>query len=99
MEGGIVTTDNKELYRIMLFLRSHGWTCNMPSENKVIGIKSNDTFEESFKFVLPDYNLKLLEMLGALGLEYIKKLPTLFEGRRNNSKLSFVKLCNHPFFQ
>ena len=80
MEGGIVVTDDEELYHIMLSMRSHGWTRNLPIENKVTGIKSDDAFEESFNFVLPGYNLRPLEMSGALGLEQIKKLPTLIEG-------------------
>ena len=56
MEGGIVVTDDEELYHIMLSMRSHGWTRNLPIENKVTGIKSDDAFEESFNFVLPGYN-------------------------------------------
>ena len=44
MEGGIVTTDNEELYHILLCLRAHGWTRNLPKENKVTGLKSDDLF-------------------------------------------------------
>ena len=98
MEGGIVVTDDEELYHIMLSMRSHGWTRNLPIENKVTGIKSDDAFEESFNFVLPGYNLRPLEMSGALGLEQIKKLPTLIEGRRGNAKIIQKKLRNHPIF-
>ena len=98
MEGGIVVTDDEELYHIMLSMRSHGWTRNLPIENKVTGIKSDDAFEESFNFVLPGYNLRPLEMSGALGLEQLKKLPTLIEGRRDNAKSFQKKLRNHPIF-
>ena len=92
MEGGIVVTDDEELYHIMLSMRSHGWTRNLPIENKVTGIKSDDAFEESFNFVLPGYNLRPLEMSGALGLEQIKKLPTLIKGRRDNAKIIQKKI-------
>ena len=30
MEGGLVVTDDEELYHIMLVLRAHGWTRNLP---------------------------------------------------------------------
>ncbi|MBT7556131.1 aminotransferase class V-fold PLP-dependent enzyme, partial [Candidatus Woesearchaeota archaeon] len=50
MEGGFVTTDDEELYHILLSLREHGWTRNLPEENCVSN-KSNDWFEESFRFV------------------------------------------------
>lgn len=98
MEGGIVTTDDEELYHIMLSMRSHGWTRHLPKENRVTGMKSDDPFEESFNFVLPGYNLRPLEMSGALGKEQLKKLPELIRGRRNNAKLFTEKLSDHPLF-
>ena len=42
----------------MLSLRAHGWTRNLPKFNHVTGEKSDDPFEESFRFVLPGYNLR-----------------------------------------
>lgn len=98
MEGGIVVTDDEELYHVMLVLRAHGWTRNLPKFNHVTGEKSDDPFEESFRFVLPGYNLRPLEMSGALGLEQLKKLPSLIRGRRDNGALIQSKLGNHPKF-
>jgi CDP-6-deoxy-D-xylo-4-hexulose-3-dehydrase len=90
MEGGFVTTDDEELYHILLSMRAHGWTRNLPKENKVSN-KSDDWFEESFRFVLPGYNVRPVEMSGAIGIEQLKKLPTFLEQRRKNAKL-FVEL-------
>jgi CDP-6-deoxy-D-xylo-4-hexulose-3-dehydrase len=98
MEGGMVVTDDEELYHIMLCLRAHGWTRNLPKFNHVTGEKSDDPFEESFRFVLPGYNLRPLEMSGALGREQIKKLPGLIEGRRANGKLLQEAVSDHPRF-
>lgn len=86
MEGGMIITDDEELYHIMLSLRAHGWTRNLPKFNKVSGEKSDNSFEESFKFVLPGYNVRPLEFSGAIGLEQLKKLPKLLEGRRKNAQ-------------
>ena len=90
MEGGIVVTDNEELYHILLSLRAHGWTRNLPKENRVSN-KNDNWFEESFRFILPGYNVRPLEMSGAIGIEQLKKLPKFLEQRRKNSKL-FVEL-------
>ncbi len=90
MEGGFVTTDDEELYHILLSMRAHGWTRNLPKENKVC-TKSDDWFEESFRFVLPGYNVRPVEMSGAIGIEQLKKLPTFLKQRRKNAKL-FVEL-------
>ena len=98
MEGGLVTTDDEELYHIMLSMRSHGWTRNLPHDNKVTGKKSDDAFAESFNFVLPGYNLRPLEMSGALGLEQLKKIPSLIKGRRANAEVFTETLRNHPIF-
>ncbi|PKH87998.1 DegT/DnrJ/EryC1/StrS family aminotransferase [Colwellia sp. Bg11-28] len=97
MEGGCVVTDDEELYHILLCIRAHGWTRNLPKFNKVSGEKSDDPFEESFKFMLPGYNARPLEMSGALGIEQLKKLPDFIETRRKNAKLFQSLFSNHPY--
>jgi CDP-4-dehydro-6-deoxyglucose reductase, E1 len=97
MEGGFVTTDNEELYHVLLSLRAHGWTRNLPQENHVSN-KSDDWFEESFRFVLPGYNVRPVEMSGAIGIEQLKKLPSFLKQRRENAKLFVELFKNHPNF-
>jgi len=91
MEGGMIVTDDEEIYHILLSLRAHGWTRNLPKNNKLTGTKSDNPFEESYKFILPGYNLRPLEMSAAIGIEQLKKLPTLVAERRRNAE-KFVKL-------
>lgn len=86
MEGGCVVTDDEEYYHLLLCLRAHGWTRNLPKHNHVTGTKSDDFFEESFKFVLPGYNVRPLEMSGAIGSEQLKKLPGFVRVRRANAE-------------
>lgn len=95
MEGGLVVTDDEELYHIMLSLRAHGWTRELPKHNLLCGEKSDDPFEESFRFLLPGYNLRPLEMSGALGIEQVKKLPMIVSERRKNAKLIQDRLGSH----
>lgn len=85
MEGGMIVTDDEELYHILLSLRSHGWTRHLPKHNKVCGTKGDDPFEESFRFVLPGYNLRPLELSGAVGSKQVKKLPGFMHIRRENA--------------
>lgn len=96
MEGGLVVTDDLELYQILLCLRAHGWTRQLPKDNLVCGQLDDDPFNEAFRFVLPGYNVRPLEMSGALGLQQLEKLPELIRGRRKNAE-TFVDLFrNHP---
>lgn len=99
MEGGLVVTDDEELYQILLCLRAHGWTRNLPKVNKVSGIKSDDPFEESWKFILPGYNVRPLEVEGAIGLEQLKKLPRFLQDRKNNAKLYLELFGNDKRFR
>ena len=96
MEGGMIVTDDEELYQILLSLRAHGWTRNLPKHNLVCGEKSDDPFEESFRFVLPGYNVRPLEMEGAIGIEQVKKLPDFIRARQVNGKLFQAAMTNHP---
>ena len=96
MEGGCVVTDDEELYHILLCLRAHGWTRDLPDTNLVTGVKDEDPFVESFKFVLPGYNVRPLEMSGAIGVEQIKKLPAFIATRKSNALYFIERFANHP---
>ena len=97
MEGGLVTTNDEELYHILLSLRAHGWTRDLPKENRVSN-KNEDWFTESFRFVLPGYNVRPLEMSGAIGIEQLKKLPSFITNRRKNAKFFLQLFKNNPNF-
>ena len=85
MEGGLIATDDEELYHILRSIRSHGWTRHLPKDNKVVE-KSDNAFHESFRFVLPGYNVRPLDMSGASGKEQLRKLPAIISGRQENAK-------------
>jgi CDP-6-deoxy-D-xylo-4-hexulose-3-dehydrase len=90
MEGGLSVTNSLELKQVMTSLRAHGWTRELPSENFVHD-KTGDDFEDLFRFVLPGYNLRPLELEGAIGTEQLKKLNSIVSGRRANA-LKFINL-------
>ena len=96
MEGGMIVTNNEELYHILLCLRAHGWTRNLPEENHV-ALKSNDEFKEAFNFVLPGYNLRPLEMSGAIGIIQLKKFPDFLIQRKKNAKMFLEKMQKYDY--
>ncbi|QDJ37465.1 pyridoxamine 5-phosphate oxidase [Bordetella hinzii] len=99
MEGGVIVTDDEELHQLLVCLRAHGWTRNLPKHNLVCGEKSDDPFEESFRFVLPGYNFRPLEMSGAIGQEQLNKLSSLVDGRRSNARLFEELFADHPWLR
>jgi len=80
MEGGVVLTDDEELYHFMLSLRAHGWTRDLPKTSQLYS-KNPDPFYESYNFILPGFNLRPLEMEAAIGREQIIKLDGLVSQR------------------
>jgi CDP-6-deoxy-D-xylo-4-hexulose-3-dehydrase len=98
MEGGMVLTDNEELYHLMLSIRSHGWTRDIREKNTLLDLSERDPFTNSFNFILPGYNLRPLEMSGAIGIEQLKKLPSIIKERRKNGALFQSKMAEHPKF-
>lgn len=97
MEGGCIVTDDDELYHVLLVLRAHGWTRNLPKFNRVTGEKSDEWFTESFRFVLPGYNVRPLEFSGAVGRVQLRKLSEFVRVRRENAVLFQALLGDHPF--
>jgi CDP-6-deoxy-D-xylo-4-hexulose-3-dehydrase len=90
MEGGVLVTDNTELYHVAKSVRAHGWTRDLPEDSPIFERKDEDFFE-AYRFILPGYNARPLELSGAIGIEQLKKLDRMVEVRRRNAEL-FVGL-------
>jgi len=90
MEGGMVNTNSKELMETLVSIRAHGWTRGLELNNSVHP-KSNNEWDDLFRFVLPGYNLRPIELSGAIGKVQLRKFPTFLEVRRQNAKC-FVNL-------
>ncbi len=84
MEGGVILTDSEPLAETAWSLRAHGWTRGLPASNSVHSLTGDD-WEDLFRFVLPGYNLRPLEMEGAVGLTQLAKLNAFVQMRRENA--------------
>ena len=93
MEGGMIVTNSVKNAQYLRSLRAHGWTRELPNENFVHN-KSGDPFEDSFRFVLPGYCVRPLEMSGAVGLVQLDKMPGMIEKRRANAKVFQAEFAN-----
>ena len=95
IEGGVITTDDDEINALARSIRTHGWTRDLPDTLK-LSERRDDDFYEAYRFILPGYNVRPLELEGALGVEQVKKLPMIISERRKNAKLFVETLSNHP---
>jgi CDP-6-deoxy-D-xylo-4-hexulose-3-dehydrase len=83
MEGGMVLTDDEEFFHLLRSIRNHGWTRDVPTPSQIYDEK-NDDFFEAYRFILPGYNVRPIEMAGAIGREQLRKLPGFISERRKN---------------
>jgi CDP-6-deoxy-D-xylo-4-hexulose-3-dehydrase len=86
MEGGVLATDNTEIDHVARSMRAHGWTRDLPDDTKIYDKRDEDFFE-AYRFILPGYNARPLEIAGAIGVEQLKKLDAMVEARRRNAAL------------
>ena len=91
-----ISTDDDELHHLLLALRAHGWTRDLPEENLIGGRKNPDPFMESFHFFLPGYNVRPIEMEAALAQVQVSRLPEFIEGRRRNARTFLEIVRQYP---
>ena len=87
MEGGLLVTNDTEIDHLARAIRNHGWARDLPADSIVNqGQQHDDPFFEAYRFVVPGYNVRPLELAGAVGLEQIKKLDDLLAVRRRERR-------------
>ena len=74
-EGGVVTTNNPELYKKLLLLRSHGITKNPEEMSRNDGLWFYEMQDLGFNFRITDFQC-------ALGLSQLKRLDSFITRRR-----------------
>ena len=87
IEGGMISTDQRELYQILLSLRSHV-DQRFTLKNKIKN-KSKDDFDNSFSFLLPDTTCdQLIQTLLQVGTA--EEITTFNKAEKKNA--SFIKI-------
>ncbi len=86
MEGGMILTRDRELSDLCRSLRAHGWTRDLPADTALYQRRSSDHFE-AYRFILPGYNVRPLELEAAVGRCQLAKLPGFTAARRRNLAL------------
>jgi len=96
-EGGVVLTDNPELYKIILSFRDWGRDCWCPpgKDNtcgKRFSWKLGDLpygYDHKYIYSHLGYNLKATDFQAAVGLSQLKKLPGFIEKRKENFNMLY----------
>jgi CDP-6-deoxy-D-xylo-4-hexulose-3-dehydrase len=86
IEGGMVSTNDEDLYNILLSIRSHGWDRDL-SEEKQKELRSNHSvndFRSLYTFYYPGFNLRATDLQAFIGLSQLKKIDRIVESREKN---------------
>lgn len=91
VEGGMISTNSKELYDLMKMKRSHGLA--RVSDQFEYYQKQNPEIEKSFLFVSDGYNFRNTEFGAVLGLSQLERLDDFILNRRN-AYYQFVQIMS-----
>jgi CDP-6-deoxy-D-xylo-4-hexulose-3-dehydrase len=86
IEGGMISTDDEDLYHILLSIRSHGWDRDLPQKKQEeLREKYNiNNFRALYTFYYPGFNLRATDLQAFIGLDQLKKLDMIVENRNKN---------------
>jgi CDP-6-deoxy-D-xylo-4-hexulose-3-dehydrase len=102
IEGGMVSTDDYDLFNLMLSLRSHGWLRDNDSlyRRKILDkYDMNEPFLENYFFVYPGLNIRNTDLNAFVGLGQMKKLDDYVSKRDKNYNLFLSNLEEHVWVQ
>jgi CDP-6-deoxy-D-xylo-4-hexulose-3-dehydrase len=99
IEGGMISTDDEDLYHILLSIRSHGWDRDLPvSKQKELRDKYNiNEFKSLYTFYYPGFNLRSTDLQAFIGIQQMNKLTNIVESR-NLNYLKYKKEIKNDFW-
>jgi len=98
IEGGFVSTDDEELYRIMKMKRSHGMAREAPPEIFEKYKKQYSDVHPQFLFMTDGYNFRSMELNAVLGQSQLERLDDCIERRRQIYTNFLQLLKKHEVF-
>ncbi len=99
IEGGMICTNDKNIYEMLKMLRSHGMireSNNLLFEKKIA--KKYPYLSPKFIFLYPGYNFRNNEIGAAIGLSQLRSLDRNNNKRKENFRL-FLKLLDNTKYR
>jgi CDP-4-dehydro-6-deoxyglucose reductase, E1 len=95
VEGGMLCTNNEDLYKLFLLKRSHGLARELPPETHAELKKAYKDIEFNFLFLSDGFNVRNTEFNAVLGLAQLAHIDNFIQ-KRNKNYEEFIKICkNH----
>jgi CDP-4-dehydro-6-deoxyglucose reductase, E1 len=101
IEGGMVSTDDAELYELLLHTRSHGWAKDLTNERASELAEAHGAlpFNRVFTFYVPGFNFRATDLQARIGLSQMQKADWVVERRVENQRQYEARFASMPAFQ
>ena len=90
IEGGMLLTDNPEIFELAKSLRAFGWIRDLKNKKSIA--KKYSDIDDRFLFYNTGYNLRPTEIQGSFGIHQMKKLNKFLKIRKANAEYWNKKL-------
>ena len=100
IEGGFITTDDLELYELLVTMRSHGWARDL-SEETQLKLQEEWTvseFDSLYTFYYTGYNFRSTDLQAYIGLAQIDKLDDWGRIRARNFE-TYQRLIKNDYWK
>lgn len=99
IEGGMISTNNKNFYEILCMFRSHGMVRESKSDDLKLDFHSKyPDLHPEFIFAFPAYNLRNTEINATIGRSQLKRLDGNNAIRTRNLQLFLSNLDSEKYF-
>ena len=98
IEGGMVCTNNKNFYNLLVSIRSHGWSRDWDKKDQKKFSKTHkvDNFTNLYTFYNSGFNIRSTDLNAFLGISQMKKINTIIKIR--NKKYNLYKFYLKKFW-
>lgn len=89
IEGGMVCTNNKNFYNLLVSIRSHGWSRDWDESYKKKILKKHqlDEFTNFYTFYNSGFNIRSTDLNAFLGINQMKKVDQIINIRNRNYQI------------
>lgn len=99
IEGGMVSCNDRRFADLLLMLRSHGWSKDLPGtrHEELVEQYEIDDFHSPFVFYEPGFNLRSTDLNAFIGIEQVRKLDWM-TGRRQANHDRYLQQLGARFY-
>ena len=100
IEGGVISTNDEEVYNTLLQLRSHGWDrdLSLEKQQELRQEWNVNDFSALYTFYIPGFNLRSTDLQAQIGIRQLDKVDGMINNRYENFLYYKSKLEGKTWF-